>query len=184
MNDNELILLLKSDPQEGLTKAIDLYGGTVKWIIQKIIGNHCQQDTEECVSDTFVKLWQGIDRFQNDNGVLLKSYLYGIARHTAIDFCRKRNAQEELFPIEENDLGIHVDVTEELAKSENIRILQEAVDALPEPDRKIFIRRYFLQERINAIAESLSISPKVVENKLYRGKKVLKDSLIERGIIL
>ena len=182
MDQSELIQLLKNNPQEGLARAIDLYGPSVKWIVQKIIGNQ-QQDVEECVSDIFVKLWQGINGFQADSGVLLKSYVYGIARHTAIDFRRKLNRREDIIPIGENDLGIHIDMTEELAKLENNRILQEAVDDLPEPDRRIFIRRYFLQERINAIAESLSISPKTVENKLYRGKKTLKDTLIERGII-
>jgi RNA polymerase sigma-70 factor (ECF subfamily) len=184
MNDNQLILLLKNRPQEGLTKAIDLYGGSVKWIIQKIIGNTREQDVEECISDTFVKLWKNIDRFQINNGVLLKSYLYGIARHTALDCRRKYQSQQETLSIEENDLEVNLDFTDEMAKAENARIVQEAVDALPEPDRKIFILRYFLQERTNSIAEALSLSPKTVENKLYRGKKVLKDSLVERGIIL
>lgn len=182
MDDKQLIWLLKNQPQEGLAIAIDLYGPSVKWMTQKIVGNQ-QQDVEECVSDTFLKLWQGIDRFQQDNGILLKSYIYGIARHTAIDFRRKLKAQQDIIPIEENDIGIHVDITQEIVNNENIRMVQEAVDEMPEPDRKIFIRRYFLQEKINVIAESLSISPKTVENKLYRGKKSLKNTLIERGII-
>lgn len=182
MDDKKLIWLLKNEPQEGLAIAIDLYGPSVKWMAQKIIGNR-QQDVEECVSDTFLKLWQGIERFQSDGGILLKSYIYGIARHTAIDSRRKLNGQQDIIPIEENDIGVQVDITQELVNTENIRIVQEAVDAMPEPDRKIFIRRYFLQERINVIAESLSISPKTVENKLYRGKKNLKNKLIERGII-
>lgn len=182
--DNQLILLIKSNPQEGLSKAMDLYGGSVKWIISKILGYSNSEDIEECMSDVFVKLWKNIDRFKADNKTSLKSYLYGIARYTAIDYLRKSQASLEIVSLEENDIGFFVDFTDELARETNSRIIQEAVDSLPEPDRKIFILRYFLQQRINSIADSLSLSPKTIENKLYRGKKMLREALIERGIII
>lgn len=184
MKDEQLILLIKSNPHDGLSKAIDLYGGTVKWIALKILGNFNAQDIEECVSDIFVKLWINIDNFKSDEGIALKSYLYGIARHTAIDYLRKNKSNLESIPIEESDLGICIDFTDELAKETNSKIVQQAIEALPEPDRKIFILRYYFQERVLSIAEALSLSPKTIENKLYRGKKLLKEALIERGIII
>lgn len=183
-DDNQLILLIKNNPHEGLSKIIDLYGGTVKWIVLKILGSCNSQDIEECVSDIFVKLWKNIDNFNADNNISLKSYLYGISRHTAIDYLRKTKSHIDVVPIEENDIGFSIDFADQLAKETNSRILQEAVEALPEPDRKIFILRYYFQERVNSIAESLSLSPKTIENKLYRGKKVLREALIERGIII
>ncbi|QHI73148.1 RNA polymerase sigma factor [Aminipila terrae] len=183
-DDNQLIQLIKKNPQEGLSAAIDLYGSTIKWIVIKIIGHWNSQDIEECISDIFVKLWMNIDNFKIESNISLKSYLCGIARHTAIDYLRKAKLHFEIIPIEENDIGLSVDFTDELAKQTNCLILQEAVDALPEPDREIFILRYYFHERINSIAQSLCLSPKAVENKLYRGKKVLRDSLIERGIII
>lgn len=53
MDDKELIRLLKNQPQEGIAIAIDLYGPSVKWMVQKILGNQ-QQDLEELVG-TFQK---------------------------------------------------------------------------------------------------------------------------------
>lgn len=184
MKDDQLILLIKSNPHEGLSYAIDLYGGTVKWIILKMLGSCNSQDIEECMSDVFVKLWKNIDNFNANRNITLKSYLYGIARHTAIDYLRKTKSHIDVIPIEENDIGFSIDFADQIAKETNSRILQEAVEALPEPDRNIFILRYYFQERINSIAESLSLSPKTIENKLYRGKKVLREALIERGIII
>lgn len=184
MKDDQLIFLIKSNPHDGLSKVIDLYGGTVKWIVSKILGNLNSQDIEECISDTFVKLWKNIDNYNITDNIPLKSYLYGIARHTAIDYLRKSKSNLESIPIEENDIGIYIDFADELAKETNSKILQEAIEALPEPDRKIFILRYYFQERVISIAESLCLSPKTIENKLYRGKKLLKEALIERGIII
>lgn len=184
MKDDQLISLIKSNPHEGLSNTIDLYGGSVKWIILKILGSCNCQDIEECESDVFVKLWKNIDNFNGTFNISLKSYLYGIARHTAIDYLRKTKSHIDVIPIDENDIGFSIDFADQIAKETNSRILQEVVEALPEPDRKIFILRYYFQERINSIAESLSLSPKTIENKLYRGKKVLREALIERGIII
>ncbi|QIB70276.1 sigma-70 family RNA polymerase sigma factor [Aminipila butyrica] len=182
--DQQLISLIRDNPQEGLSKAIELYGGTLKWIIIKILGNSSPQDVEECMSDVFVKLWQNIDSFKIERKVPLKSYLFGITRYTAIDYSRKNSTQMEFIPIEESEIGVSIDFTDELTKEHNCQILQEAIDELPEPDKKIFIHRYYLHQQINAIASRLSLSPKTVENKLYRGKQKLRQSLIERGIVL
>lgn len=183
MNDQQLILLLKNTPSEGLAKLIELHGGQVKWIVEKIIGANHAQDVEECVSDTFFRLWQGIDRFHPENGTPLKSYLFGIARYVAID-CKRRSVKtEESISAAENDLEIEVDFTDKIAETINEQILQESIDSLPVPDKQIFILRYFLEQPISAIAQQLSLSQKAVENKLYRGKKLLKTDLIERGII-
>lgn len=184
MNDNQLILLLKNAPSQGLEEAICIYGGQVKWIAAKIIGANRAQDVEECVSDSFVRLWQSIDRYNAADGAPLKSYLFGISRHTALDYRRKNEKAVALVPIEENDMKINVDFADEIADKTNSKLLQESIDSLGEPDRQIFILRYFLGERISVIAETLSLQPKTVENKLYRGKKILKDALIKGGIII
>ncbi|MFV0515910.1 MAG: RNA polymerase sigma factor [Aminipila sp.] len=184
MTDKKIIKLLKTNPEKGLSKAIDLYGGIVKWVCSKILGTSCTQDLEECISDVFFKLWKNIDKFDLTCNVALSSYICGIARHTAIDYRRKQHPNIELIPLEENDLGIDLDFADELALKINSSILQEAIDSLQEPDRSIFILRYYFCYKVKEIALTLDITAKSVENKLYRGKDTLKKSLIERGIIL
>lgn len=185
MNEEQLILLLKNSPSKGLEAAMIQYGGLVKWIVLKIIGNK-QEDVEECISDTFVGLWQNIHRFDPSQNSSLKNYLCGIARHTALDRRRKLNRFDELIPLDEVTFGleIQVDFTDHLLKDINAKILQEAIDELPPPDREIFIYRYYFYEKVADIAQRLSLDSKTVENKLYRGKQKLKDLLIKGGIIL
>lgn len=62
--------------------------------------------------------------------------------------------------------------------------MQQCVDALPQPDRDIFILRYYFGERVNAIASRLGLEAKAVENRLYQGRLRLKKALVERGIEL
>lgn len=54
---------------------------------------------------------------------------------------------------------------------------------MEEPDKSIFILRYFYFEKIKDISSRLGLSPKKVENCLYRQKDKLKKALIEGGII-
>lgn len=187
MQDNQLIHLLKNAPSEGLKTAIDLYGGLVKWVVVKIIGNQ-QEDIEECVSDTFLRLWQSIDRFDPTKNITLKSYLCGIARHTALDYRRKLQRTNELIPYEEAVLDWEVmpqeDISAQVSDHINAQLIQTAIDQLPPPDKEIFIYRYYFYNKVADIAERLSLDQKTVENKLYRNKKKLKDFLLKKGVIL
>jgi RNA polymerase sigma-70 factor (ECF subfamily) len=77
-----------------------------------------------------------------------------------------------------------VDLDNEVSKSINKEIIRETINSLPYPDKDIFIRRYYLFESVKEIAQYLDLTPKSVENKLYRGKDKLKAALINNGIII
>lgn len=187
--DEALLATIKENPSEGISIALRTYGGAVKTICRNVLGEGASEDIEECMSDVFTELWKNAERIDLSRGTL-KSYVYGIARHKAIDM-RRRNElrraetidEEGLLNVEEA-LTINVDFADEMAGKQNAAIVQAAVDAMPEPDREIFIQRYFFFEKVKDIAERLELSPKTVENKLSRGKKGLQKDLLERGIVL
>lgn len=183
MNDENLVKLLKINPSNGLTSAIDIYGGLVKTIVVRIIGYENQQDIEECISDVFVQLWKSIDNYDHNKG-LLKNYIISIARFVSINTVKRKMNKHEVIPLEENDLKLDFDIDNEITDSINKKIIKETIDSLPQPDKDIFIRRYYLYEAIKDIASSLDLNAKAVENKLYRGKDKLRTALINNGIIL
>ena len=53
---------------------------------------------------------------------------------------------------------------------------------MKEPDRTIFLLRYFYFFKVKEIAERLELPPKKVENILSRRKKDLEEILLEGGI--
>lgn len=183
MNDDKLVKLIKNNPSKGLSVAIDQYGPLVKTIVVRIIGYENQQDIEECISDVFVELWKSLNNFNPNKGTL-KNYITSIARFKAINIFNRKIVKHELIPLEEDDLELDLDLTNEVSKTINKNIIRETLESLSQPDRDIFIRRYFLFESVKEIAYSLDLTPKAVENKLYREKNKLKDALIKKGIIL
>ena len=175
--------LLKKSPEEGLRMAIDIYGPAVKTICKNILSNLEKEDIEEAISDTFFKLWKNIDNFQTNKNKSLKSYIYAITRNVCFDKLRSLNLNSSLFDIDENDLGISVNMEDEYAKIHNKKIIKETLDKFKEPDRSIFILRFFYFEKVKSIALKLKLDEKKVENILYRSKNKLKEELIKGGII-
>lgn len=56
-----MLTLMQNDPEKGVEQAIRQYGGLCKAVAVRILGAYHQQDIEECISDTFVKLWRAVD---------------------------------------------------------------------------------------------------------------------------
>ena len=49
--------LLQNDPQEGLRRLMELFGGPVHAICTAILRGHAE-DADEAAADTFVRLWR------------------------------------------------------------------------------------------------------------------------------
>lgn len=178
----KLLALLQEQPEQGLAQAIARYGGTVRWIVRKIVGSG-QAEIEECTADVFVRLWQHANRFDKTRGTALSAWLYGIARHVALDYRRRKMQWKDTIPLEESALALTLDLEDSVAQKANAQILRETVDALPRPDREIFLYRYFFELPVKEIAAQLGLSAKQVENRLYRGRLTLRKQLEERGVM-
>ena len=181
--EKRVIGLLKKSPEEGISMTIDIYGPAVKTLCTNILSNLEKEDIEEAISDTFFKLWKNIDNFQLNKNKSLKSYIYAIARNVCFDKLRSLNLNSSLFDIDENNLGISVNMEDEYDKIHNEKIIKETLDKFEEPDRSIFILRFFYFEKVKNIALKLNLDEKRVENILYRSKSKLKEKLIKGGII-
>ena len=181
-NDERIRLLLKESPGDGINTALDAYGGPVKTICRNILFDCSAEDIEEAVADSFVELWRSIDRFKAGEGYSLKSYLYGIARHTALDKRRALKKEDSMLPVEEVTVEADIDLESDFARKQSDNIVHDSVNSMEEPMRSVFILRYFYFEKVNDIAKRLGLDRKAVENHLYRGKSKLKWELLERGI--
>ena len=127
-NDRQLALLLKNDPARGLEAALDRYGGAVKVICAAILGEENHQEVEEAISDSFVALWKGLDKY--DPELPLSSWLYGIARRTAQNRRKRmgRSAPLLCLELEPESAGEEPDLVDQAAARENARLLRQAVE--------------------------------------------------------
>ena len=79
VEDDRIISILKASPTDGLQAAIERYGPLVKAAVIRILGAQ-HPDIEECISDTFIKLWKRT-KANGQPHRNLKSYIAAIARN-------------------------------------------------------------------------------------------------------
>lgn len=182
MTDQQLIGLLKDDPENGLLKIMEFYGGAIKTICMSILRDCSKEDIEEAISDSLVSIWKSKDNFNSARGTSFKSYCYGITRKNALAKRKEVLAGAEIIPLEEDILVEQDSFANELEKREEENILHEVISTLEEPERSIFILRYFYCFKVKEVASRLQVSEKKVENCLCRGKQRLKSELMQRGI--
>jgi RNA polymerase sigma-70 factor (ECF subfamily) len=183
MEDRMLLKLIKENTEEGMTQVMGLYSPLVKAIVVKLMGRNHPEDIKECIADVFIKVWRFIESFDEKKGSL-KGYIAMIARNETLRRLKKKGRYPECIDVNEVEVGIEVDMVSELGKKINAQLVQEAVDELPEPDRQIFVSRYFWGERVKEIGTQMRLEEKFIENRLYLVKKKLKEKLLGKGVIL
>lgn len=183
MDDEKLIHLIQLNPDKGIHQAMQLYGRAVNTICRSVLNGYEEGLVDEAVSDTFFKLWKNSGQFSVEKGTSLKSWLYSIARNTAIDV-RRKNGYQMVSINDENEPELIADISleNEIQKKELKQILHEVIELLGEPDNQVFLCKYFMCMKNKEIASRLQISEKKTENILYRGKAKLREMLTERGM--
>lgn len=179
-SDKELVDAVCRGDEKALGSIIDEYTAYVWTIVWNIVqGKLDAADAKAIVSDVFFSLWQSAEKTRPVN---LKGYLARTARNRSIDALRQ--TRQEL-PLEEDVVQIPIDSPEtEAIRQAEYAALRNAVDSLPEPDRTIFLRRYYLYQSIPEISETMRININTVKTKLRRGRDALRRELTEGGYFI
>ena len=180
-NDAALLALLQSDPQAGLARLLDAYGGLIHGVVRRILPRN-PEDAEECVADVLVAAWQSAGRLAGEPDRPLQGWLTLTARHIAIDRYRALRRQ--------NTLSLDDGLGETLADlnafdrlgSEAEALAGALVAGMDQPDREIFLRKYYLLQPTKEIAAALNMTVSAVNTRLSRGRDRLRRQLEEKGV--
>ncbi len=176
ITDNNLIAQIKNKNPVALEYAIDLYGKLIYKVIYNVLNTLSDKSClQECASDVFTAVWYNIEVFNADKATF-KTWITAIARYKAIDYKKKYIKNSNVLELNDS-ISRDVDNVEKLLiQRENKEEVLSVIKNLGKPDCEIFIRRYFLDEPIEHIANCLSLTRQAVDNRLWRGRKKLKDS--------
>ncbi len=177
-DDFELLKELNTDPNRAMESIIEQYTGLVYSIINsKISSVGTAEDVKECVSDVFMEFYRKA-RQMNTVESSIKGFLIVIAKYKGIDLFRSLagaagrsvNMDETYEQLADNKLNPE----QEVILKEQRKFLLQAIESLGEPDREIFIRKYFLGQRTKEIADALYLRDNTVDKKISRGLKKLR----------
>jgi RNA polymerase sigma-70 factor (family 1) len=134
------------------------------------------EDAEEVIQDTFLKIWKNRDHL--DVTLSIHAYVFTIARSIILNNLRKNAtavAYKNYLILKPDNFNTntadHVDYMD-LEKN-----LQKLLDDLPPQQKSIFILSKFHDLSNDEIAKKLNLSKRTVENQLYRALKIVKENL-------
>lgn len=179
MEDEKILALLQTDPERGLLELIEKYGGLVKAVTGRILRSH-QEDIEECVADTFIRIWKNAPDIATRQDTI-KGYIICAARSIAIDRYRKLQKEKEQLSAEDELLADTHSMMAEVESMQGVADIRSMVEEMGQPDKEIFLRRYFLCQPIKEIAALLQMGEKAIESRLFRGRQKLKLQLKQKG---
>lgn len=177
IDENNFIDKLKKKNPKALEFVIDMYSNLVYKVAYSILGHQFEKESlEECTSDVFMAVWNNIEMFHSDKGKF-KSWLIAVTRYKAIDYKRKLNKEDNLQYSDELNGENKYNTEKIIIFQENKKEILHAIGKLNDVDRKIFIKKYLLGESIQSIAVELGVNRSVIDNRLSRGRRVLREKL-------
>ena len=183
MEDAQIIALYFERDERAIRETNQKYGAYCHTVAGRILAS--REDTEECVSDTWMKTWETIPP---ERPVYFRGYLAKIVRNLAINRYRalhtlKRGQGETHAVIDElaEVAGGTANVESEILAKELRTLIDDFVRALPARDGNVFIRRYFFTETPGEIGERYGLTPGNVSVILNRTRRKLKEALGAAG---
>ena len=184
MQESEIIEMLYQHDERGLEAVSAEYGELLRGIAAGVL--YDDMDAEEAVSDTYIKVWSLIPPYRPR---YLRSFLCRLVRGLAIDKYRynhrqKRHSDCVMFS-ELEDVPEQEPVAED-ADDVPVSGLTEYIDQFLAGQgveaRVLFMRRYFMGESVQSLAERFGMTENSVSVKLFRTREALRKFLLKKGV--
>lgn len=185
MEDNLIIELYWTRSENAIAETSNKYGYICNKISYNILED--KQDSEECVNDSYLKLWNSIPEERPKN---LMAYLGKIVRNLSLNKYRYKQAQKrnngnvEILLDELNECVPSADnVEDDFDGIQLTNLLNNFVETLTDENMMVFIKRYWYCQSILEIALQYKMSTSKVKSMLMRTRNKLRDFLTKEGVI-
>lgn len=180
-DDKQLISDYLAGDENALRELIKRHLGAIYNFSYRLTGNTA--DAEDIAQEVFVKVWKNINRYNKNYSV--KTWLFSIARNTAIDYLRKKkNLVFSDFETNEGEntlLNTLADPTplsdEIIARAEDKKLLDDALSLLSLASREVIILRYQNGLTFNEIGNIIEKPLDTVKSQHRRALIVLRKLL-------
>lgn len=187
MQDSMIIELYNQRDERAIAVTAEQYGAYCMAIAYNILSD--RQDSEECVNDTYLRVWNSIPPEQPKS---LRAYLGTITRHLAITHYRERTSEKRgggEMPLALDELSEVIPAQTSVAREYELRELGECINRflrtrVSKRDCDVFLCRYYFVYPTELIAQRLGVSTNYVRNILSRTRQRLKKYLEKEGYLI
>ena len=163
LEERELLRRLRRGDPSALEELMDRDMGFACGLAGSVLRGR-PRDAEEVVSDAFLALWEHAGQVEPGK---LRPWLGRVVRNKALKRLRA--------------LGGELPPAEAVEQAERAELIRALLNGLPPQDRAIFLRHYYYGQTAADIGAALAMPPSTVKVRLHRGRRKLKELLMERG---
>lgn len=172
--------LLWQRSENAITELTRNFGGRLYRLALNITSD--RREAEEAVSDTYLALWNAIPPQKPEP---LAPFVYRVGRNIALNRARRNSAQKRsAYQISLEELSGCI-AGPDLWETLDARALGRAIDAflgtLSPENRRLFVRRYWFGDSVQALAREYAITENALSVRLSRIRDKLKAYLIKEG---
>lgn len=172
-NTTDLVRRIRLSDAAAFQELFDLYHQDVFNFLYYKIGS--VEAAEDILQDVFVKIWERKLQLKSDTSI--KSFLFTIANHAALNFIRHNNIVMK-FQVEEQHNPVFGESPHaELERKNQQELLMKSISNLPEKPRVTFMMCKFDGLSYKEVAKRLDISIKTVEGHIGRALKMLREDV-------
>lgn len=136
-----------------------------------------KETAEDIVQETFLKALLSLPKNHNN----LRAWLYMVARNIYLNTYKKEKRIIYTEDISNDIIDNSDEILNSILKSEQSRMLHQALMRLEERKREILVLHYFGGLKLKEIAALMKITTENVKIIIYRGRNELKKSMEENG---
>jgi RNA polymerase sigma-70 factor (ECF subfamily) len=183
--DQDLVARVVAGRAEAFRVIIQRYNRRLYRVARGVVRDDAE--AEDVLQEAYVRAFAALPRFRAESS--LSTWLTRIVMNEAIGRLRLKRRDGELQAAAENgDLRVimfpgvtaSLDPETAAARGQVRRLLEQAVDDLPEPFRLVFVMRDIEDLSTEETATSLAIRPETVKTRLHRARQLLRRDLEEQ----
>lgn len=170
-----LILVVQGD-QKAFACLVEKYQRPIYNLAGQMLG--FGEDARDLTQEVFLQIYRHLGRFKRD--CRFSTWVYRIASNLTVDWIRKRRRQVR--SLEYNEVVPEPTPEEAYLEKEGARRVRDLLDSLPEKYRLALVLHYYHHLSYDEIAETLEVSRRTVESRLYRGRTMMRERIQQKEV--
>ncbi|MEE3448855.1 MAG: RNA polymerase sigma factor [Bacteroidales bacterium] len=177
VSDEEIIELFSSEKtkEKAFRIIVNQFSRQLYSRIRAVVNSH--EEADDILQNTFLKAWRSLANFRKESN--LYTWLYKIATNEAFSFIRA-NSKKLSVSLDDDSLKLvfFTSGIDDAQSGEQIRQrLHNAVDQLPEKQKKVFEMKYFGEMKYDDMALELNTSVGALKASYHHAVKKIEKLL-------
>jgi RNA polymerase sigma-70 factor, ECF subfamily len=184
--DDDLIRAAQSGDHEAFAELCRRHAQIARQRILAIVRH--QEDAEDAMQETLLSAYENLGRFRQS--CKFSTWITAIGINAALTVIRKRKSRREsdIEPYSPAELAWDIadqapDPERRVAKAQLILLVRKELDGLSPKMQEVVTSYYGHDQSLQEAADALGISVAAVKSRLLRGRRSLRSSLEQKGLL-